>query len=435
MQTLELAAVCSACQTERKAKGGRLPPRWKRHPETAAPLCPACWSARYYVRAVTVPIQGPDLDGNPTERGEAWRELRERLYAAWDLSTRLANWSVQQLQRLDIVRTAGMERLPPMPDGVYLYGLFGGYADRERWAGAAASAQSLMRTVEASWRASRWDVVWNYAASARTYRWPTPFPVHNRDWSLSRSDAGVWSVSLTLPGGRVVLRIRNDRTLHYQRRRLEQLLGGAAVPGEAALYARTVQGNDRFNGLSIRGPGGRQDYRVLLKLAAWFPRPEAVAGRAGEMLVRTGNDSLLYAEMSDEEPWVYHGDDLRRRVIGYRATLQRWRDDQKAERRFPAAVRRRSGEEQQRRATRHQNYVGTQLAEIAAMVAGLARRRKVATVVYDDSERGYLPDLNYSSLKTRLENKCHEWGIEFRHASATTVNETPASARGEQDES
>lgn len=430
MAATQARIKCSTCPSERDIKSeSRLPPRWKRIPESNDPCCPLCWDARYFMRAVTVPIQGPDINGNPTEMGEAWKDLRTRLYAAWDASTRLANWSVQQLQRLDVVRTAEMKKIQPMPKDIYLYGLFGAHPDREAWAGAAASAQSVMRTVEANWRSSRFDVLWMYNASARTYRWPTPFPVHNRDWELSRTDQGIWSVSLTLPGGRLNLRIRNDATLRYQRKRMEQLLAGRCGGlGEAALYARVVQGNDRNNGLMITGPGGKQKYRVMLKLVAWFPRPDPVelGGRQDEMRVSTGNASLLTVEQNDCEPWLYHGDDLRRKIIGYLASLQRHRDDTKAERRFPAHVRRRHLEDQQKAATKHNNRVTTEIQSIAAMVAALAARRKVASILYDDSDRGFIPQMPYFQLKGRIEQKANELGIQFRVASGATVdNEQP----------
>lgn len=385
------------------------------------------------MRAVTIPVQGPDATGNPTEMGEAWKTLREKLRGAWDASTMLANWAVQQLQRLDITRSAGDKKMPAMPKEIYLYGLFGQYANRSAWEGAAASAQSLLRMVEACWREERWETIWLYDRSARTYRWPTPFPIHNANWRLEKSDQGIWTCSLAFPSGRIGIRLRNDRTMHYQRKRLEQLLSGDAVAGEAAIYARPIQGNDRCNGLQIRGPGGRQDYRVLLKLAAWFPRPQfGDVKREGTILIHTGNDALLYAEQEGEEPWIYNGDELRRRIIGHRAMLKRHSDDTKEERRFPAEMRKRHNEGMQLRCVKHNNYVASALAEIAAMIAGLARRRRVATIEYDDSERGFIPTMNYSDLKRRIVLKANEFGIEFKIASGEVVNETPELAREEQ---
>ena len=275
---------CTHCDTVRESKADRLPPKWKRLPGSTDPCCAKCWGERYMLRAVTLPIKGPDVDGNPTEMEAAWKSLRERLRTAWGLSTQLANWSVQQLQKADIVRDSTMIKrdkdaqpilrdgkpipaIPPIPKEIYLYGLFGKYVDRAQWDGAAASAQSLMRTVEACWRESRLDVLWHYNASARTYRWPMPFPVHNDSWSVKRTDAGVWSCSLQLPGGRISLRVRNDRTRGHQFARLKQLADGTAVAGEAAIYARIVQGRDDRNGITLIGPGGKETYRVLLKLA------------------------------------------------------------------------------------------------------------------------------------------------------------------------
>ena len=44
---------------------------------------------------------------------------------------------------------------------------------------------ALENTVQAKYRAERYDVIWKCAASLVTYRYPVPFPVPNQGWTAS----------------------------------------------------------------------------------------------------------------------------------------------------------------------------------------------------------------------------------------------------------
>jgi hypothetical protein len=395
----------------------RLPPKWKEWP-AGVRHCGACWSARFAVKAVTLSVSGPADAGNPTEAGEAWARLRQQVCGAWDASTRLANWTVTQLLAGDRHRHAGDERLQPMP-ATYLYGGFGEFADRAEWDGASASAQSLMRTVEQSYRKRRRQVLWDYSASAQSFRWPVPFPFHEQNWDVALNEHGVPTASLPLPGGRVNLRLRSDLRgkghRRYQMDRFAALCRGEIKRCEAALYGVRVGPKDMYNGITVRHPGAFGEsvtLRLMLKLVGWFPRPP-VREAEGVLLVTTGNLSFLTAEQDGYDDWILHGEQIRQKVIGHAAYLQRMADDTKFEKRWPKAARRTLNVDRDRRCVTMRDRLNDFVAQASAMVAGLAERRKVAVVRYDDSERGYLPSFPYFALKRELERKCRDRGVEF----------------------
>lgn len=433
---------CFGCETETAGKptkrgNERLPNGWKEWPEGVG-YCGKCWHGRYAVRAVTLAVGGPADGGNPTQAQEAWQELRETLRHSWDASTRLANWSVTQMLTNDRHRQAADAKLQPMPP-CYLYGLFGGYAGRGDWDGAAAAAQSLMRSVEANYRARRFAVLWDYSASAQSFRWPVPFPLHEQNWSADVDAHGTCTATLRLPGGPVVVRIGTGGDWRYQRARFAAVAAGAVKRCEAAIYARRVKGNDRRGCVTLRHRdafGQRVDLRVMLKLVAWFPR-QAAREMAGVLRVTTGNDALLVAEQDGQPDWRLNADHIRQRVIGHAAYLRRAADDTKYEKRWPAKQREFLNRARDERCRKHADRIGTFIDEATKIVAGLAERRRVAAVEYDDSERGFLPSFPYHRLKEGLRRKLDDRRIEFTSVSASgeMVDETPGLARVSEGES
>ena len=165
--------VCAGCAAAKP--GTRLPRGWKSLDQLV--YCAACWSRDYMIRAVTIPVAGP-VDAT-------WPELREALKQSFRDATRLANWAIRELARLDAVRTPEMSRMPACP-APYLY-------PEARTICPELSPQSVVSILHAAsgkYRMLRYDTIWRGEASLPNFRYPTPLPLHNRSWSYNRGPNG-----------------------------------------------------------------------------------------------------------------------------------------------------------------------------------------------------------------------------------------------------
>ncbi len=237
---------CGKTSEPKAGKGERLPSGWHRAPKTELPLCPKCWSERYILRAVTIPIAGPvSCD---------WPALRAALKTAWQRATRLTNLAVQELLKRDVVRTAAMPKLPPLPPG-NLYQA----CKAEGYDGWSQSAAALLRQVEAKYRAKRYERIWLGQTSLPNARYPQPYPIHNASWKSAWMENGerVPHVTVTLPEvGRVTLRLRGSHEFRRQLSAFAQIVDGEAVQGELVLLEQRVNAGDHRNGTTERDGAG-----------------------------------------------------------------------------------------------------------------------------------------------------------------------------------
>lgn len=402
---------CTDCGAEKSHT--RLPNGWK---ENSGTYCGKCWSAKFMIRAVTLAVAGPAINGNPTEMEEAWKELRQRLASAWSAAGRLANWSMTQLLRADEFRRADQTKIGKMPL-TYLYGLFGKYPDRKDWDGGASIAQAVMRSVEQDWRTDRYAVLWEASRSPRTYRFPAPLPVPAQNWSCEINEQGIAVVSLGCPGGRVNVRLVNDRTAGYQRARLKVIAAGEVKIGEACIYAVPSNSQHWTSGMTIRARRGRDrmPFRVMLKLIGNFPRKDRTDhDMEGVLRVRTGAMSLLVAEQDGYDQWRLNGDDIRSRIVGHMIRLQRGRDDVKLERRFDGGHRERQHADLSAMCDRHGRWTKSVLDQLSSEIANLAERRRVASVEWDDTVREFLPSFPwYAFREVYVRRKLEDRGIDL----------------------
>lgn len=413
--------VCARCGARKQSK--RLPFGW--HADAGgAPHCKGCWHAAYRPLTVTGVVAGPLTDLPPDAAGAAWADLRAAVVAAWGASTRLANWAVTELLRHEPPRAGGgkLEKLSP-----YLYGLFGQSPLRGEWGGAAQSANAILRWAEAKYRAQRFAVQVTHAATAMTFRWPVPYPVPEQAWGL-RAEREHFVLSVPVGGTRWALRLRNDPTMMRHRERLGQVLDGRAVPGELRLCGSPADGTR--NGVTVRRPGGGETrhVRLMARISGWFPRAEPAAGTA-TLVVTTGAASLLSAAVpGDAEPWVVHADHVREWVVAGAAMRRRWAADLKAEGRVPARVRRRRADAAERHNGKYARRLASACEEVSAWVAGYARRRKVARVVYDDAVRDWCPAFAYARLREAVRRKVEALGVEFVASAGAVETGDPAAA-------
>lgn len=391
--TTAVAIQCDACEQAREAKptkagAARLPRGWKRLGERV--YCDRCWRASFVLRAITLPIAAP-LDGD-------WKELRAALRECWSNATQLANWAVTELAKADVVRTPDLDKLPPMPQ-VYLYpGAREVLPDMD-----TGSVVSLLQSVEQRYRKSRFDVIWRRAASLPTYRYPTPYPVHNQRWSVREEEGRGLILSARLAGQRWDLVLKTGGR-GRQRAAVRRLIAGEAAAGELAIYERGSN--------------------VMAKMVMWLPREGRQRERSGTLYVRTVEDAVWEYRVDDGEPRFLYADHVRQWLAAYRRRSERAAHDLKHEKRWPGRERERMRRDLEPMRRKHHARMDSWTHEATAMLVAYAVRQRVAALVYDDQITSYA-DLPWAELRTKLSYKLNGAGIEFVHASGEAMSKTP----------
>ena len=302
-----------------------------------------------------------------------------------------------------------MEKMPPCPTP-YLYPVV-----REAVPDLdPTSATALIRAIEGKYRAVRFDVLWLRKASWPTYRYPFPYPIHNQSWSVSAEDDGAMLLSLRLQGERWSLRLRGGPGFRRQRRALEQLMAGEALPGEATVYEVGARPGDNRPESSSRS-------RLMVKMVLWLPRRE-LREASGRMLVEGTPDEFLVASVGEGSRWVLNGDRIRTQVVGYDRARKRRAEDLKHEKRWPAWRRETWLRESREAAKRQQHRLSTYCHEVSLMVAERARRAGVAEIVLDLSRARFVSPFPWRLLQEMLSYKANERGMVLTVAASTSVD-------------
>jgi hypothetical protein len=397
--------ICSACY--RAAKGSRLPHGWKRLEE--ATYCQACWRERYVLRTIAVPVVEPLED--------TWQGFQAALKDSWAQVTEAANWMMTQLYTHDVQRD-GAARMPPMRR-LYLYP-----EARRRFPGLAPqTVASLEQTTQAEYRAARYQVIWTHAASLPTHRYPVPLPVHNQSWRATMTEERP-VVRVRLGERWWALRLKGGPRFKRQLTSFRQMVSGEAIRGQLSLYRRRAH-----EGPIADRPFGDQhvSYAVVCKMVAWLPRRARDASQSSERIlqVRTATDALLEAlDGRHEVVWRYHGDHLRRWSAEHRRSLQRFADDQQAER-LPTSS---FADRRAAAVLKYRNRMRSAVQEAAAQVVGYAARRKFGGLEYDDGMTGFCADLPFAALRERIRAKCDDVGLAFEHAGSEASTDVLADA-------
>lgn len=375
-------AVCSCGLTVKLPSRG-LPRGWHRKGEEY--FCAKCWQERYYLRTVTMPVRSP-LDCS-------WEELDVVMRSMWLASTACSNWMISELRMRDETqaRSVKFQRMPK----VVLYA-----SARERFPELPAqSIVALEQSIQRKYRAVRADVIWRRSASLPSFRYPTPFPVHNQSWSTETDDGGRPIVSARIGDQRLRLRLGSGHQFKRQMLQFKAMHSGDAPRGELAI---------------LNNPDGK----LMVKMVGWFEKRKQ-ADKNGTIFISTQKDRLLEAlDAKSERIWNYNADHLNRWVGEHKRNLERWSEDAKFENRpVQDFARRRRLAVQKFTARMH-----SRLHQIADEVAGFANRRKCATVQYDGTEKGY-GDLQWYKLESLVKEKLDALGIEF--VSKTASGEAP----------
>jgi hypothetical protein len=410
--------TCSLCGKTARAKPkldgtGRLPQGWLALP--GEKLCGKCRDERYLRRAVALPVAA--VVGAVGEEKFGWKEFEALLKPAWQQSTALSNWAVTELRARDVQRRPGETGPMPPMKAVYLYP----DAVRQFPGMASQSLNSVLHAVERRWRKQRYFVSWKRDQSLPSYKYPTPYPVHNDGWTSSWGPGPdrVPHVSFRLGGKRVTLRLRSNASLKRQLKGFAILNDNHHLAGELSVYRVKAHPGDRRQAGTQAGKGGgpTTHWRIMVKIAGWLPRQGRRTDLKGSMYLKLEPDRFWTASVSGrEEPWHINADHVKRWVDNHRVFLQRVADDTKHELRMPRRNKKQLLAHVRERCTKYKRRINTFLDTITKMLAGLAERQGVALVEYDNVPKGYFEGekgdkFPYYQLTELLRRKLHERGI------------------------
>lgn len=337
------------------------------------------------VRAVTLPV------ARPVEL--TWPDLNAALTPCFRLATELANWCVRRLFVLD----APGDKTPETVRTWYGYrDAVDHYPGAKDWAGAMASLNIVTRTAQRKYVQQRFAVMVRHESSLLTYRYPQPYPVHNQNWSLTWKPGERPVVSLPLPGiGRVALELLATGAYRRQLAMLRGFLDGTVEKGEAAVM------KDRKG-------------QLMVKLVGHFPRREPDAAPVNACFLHTDPNAFLVAEVNGRSVAITNGDHIRRAVAIHKAFLQRAAEDRKREVRMDRRQRKNFGAAVDARCGRQADRVKTAVHQLTAQVVRFCERQRVGVVVYDDADRGFIPEgFAWHAVGERLADKLDRAGITF----------------------
>lgn len=406
---------CVLCGMSRKSpttKSGepRIPKGWRHLPDGI--YCPKCKRERYVLRAVTIAVAGPV--------GSTWEELRDTLRDVWGEVTACTNWMWTKLYLADPGRNAAETKLRKL-ERVYLYPdarrLFSRLDPR--------TVSSLEQHVQSKYRAIRYDLRWRCAVSLPIARYPQPLPIPKQAVKLVLDENGRTLVSLPLvQGSRYILRLRGGHDWYRQTRALKQILEGKADMGEVALYRTLAHSGDHRP-----SPKAKRKTRLMLKVAAWFPREIAL----GQSVCRASTSAAAFlVARIEEQAWTLNADHIRRALAHQAKIQQRLREDLKAERRFPKPMREGIGERMREQSDRRTRQVESWMQESSHQLVEWARRQRAKRIEWDDTERGFFGDGDFPWYRFRelVSQKAERAGLEFV-ASGEVVSETREALAGE----
>lgn len=251
--------------------------------------------------------------------------------------------------------------------------------------------------------------------SLPSFRFPQPLPIQNQSWEPVMLPDGRPAVKVRVGAYYWTLRLRGGPMFKRQLAGLQAMLDNTARRGDLVFYEKRAHGGDHRPSGAL-GPTGRTSKtRLMVKLVGTFPKREDKGPRQGVLTVSTKADVLydwkIDGGMTGRLDGRYHPEWVRSWVGGHRQRLQKWSDTLKPEHRFPVAERKRLVSDHEATLAKHRNRMKSFVQQAAAMLAGLADRRRVAKVVYDDTDKAYA-ELPWYELRERLKVFLNERGIQ-----------------------
>jgi hypothetical protein len=200
-----------------------------------------------------------------------------------------------------------------------------------------------------------------------------------------------------------------------------QMVDGTAKICEMSIYQQRC-GSTHRNDTSGKEPGGasRVRSRIMVKLVARFPVAPAKEA-TGALLLTTDPDALWTARHDDRvvSPWVLNADEARSWLarmqnahLDHAARIRRMSQDLKVEKRTNVGQYAQHLGKLEAMCEKHNRRVRTFLQQCAAGIVNYCRRRHIATLVYDDTCRDWMPSFPWARLRLELRIRCQAAGIE-----------------------
>lgn len=347
--------------------------------------------------------------------GGTWQELMTTLRRLWSSATEASNFAIRHYALTD---DPGMSKCPKL----YAYPQLS-----ERFPEVSTGTLATIgRNTERDYRRHRM-AFWGGARALPLYRYPAPYPIRKQDWRAGLLDGqrpcvffftgqkkggGIQKWQVVLSGG---------PGFQHQLGHFRQLLSGEARPCDLAIYRQRCGGTHR-NQAGEKGAGGasRVSYRVMIKIVAKFPR-RGGGEATGALLLRTDPGALWVAEHDGRvvRPWVINADEAARWLARMRdahadhaARRRRMSEDLKLEIRTHVGKRRQMLGCLDAMCDKHRRRLNTFVRQCAAGIVNYCVRQKVACLVYDDTNREWMPSFPWSSLRTELKSRLEANGID-----------------------
>jgi hypothetical protein len=234
-------------------------------------------------------------------------------------------------------------------------------------------------------------------------------------------------LSMRLGRKRWMLRLRGGHQFRRQLQAHRKLANGEVLSGELAIYEVRATQSDHRNGISERDTGGGQKKhkRIMAKMNIWLPKNKDQRPKEGTLHIRTSTDALwtYWLENSDRIHRLC-ADHVKRWIVEHERKNERIRDDLKKENRWPKNQRRKMKQSQEARRRKHNNRIDSFIHESTSMLAKFAERKRVARVIYDDTDQSYLPSFAWYDLRQKLVDKLDDRGIIMEMANNESVSES-----------
>ena len=354
---------------------------------------------RLFVRRVIfLPILKPITDG------VGWKELGDAMNECFRETCRMANLAMRLYATSDTEHptgTTGKMKLSKWKPNSTVY-----HKCRELCPEhPSGSVSDLCQRLQGIYAKSRFEMLVTCRKSLPSFTsGRLPICIRAQDWKSGRSADGDLLCEFTLssrgasarPGRITVVLRRHNHERH------------------AKVYEQIVAGEIQAADLKIKPCKEGYGIAVTVNLPRrTVEKSETVLG------VRTDPSSLLVWRVgADEERPPLHADQLRNMIVAQDAQRQRWSDDLKFEKRYPAHVRRRMIHRRSRSLRGWENRRVNAIREAARLTVNFALRRGASKIIYDDSERTFVPRFAWAELSTAIANAAAVEGIEFVAAPA-----------------
>jgi hypothetical protein len=400
----------------------------------------------------TISVAGVALgygpDGWPTNEAAAaaWKEFRKAFRVSSRQSAELMN---EAMRRMVLADTAPVERkedggfkLPAYPATPGLYeALRREYPDVD-----SQTVGSLLIKVRSRYNEDRFDVRVRRSMSVPSFKVPAPVPCPPAEIYTAGVDGQLLLVKLRMAGQRFTLRLAGGSNWERQTKGIREAMAEGDL-GEVVV--REVAVADYGNQPKARkgnGPGRNMTpTRLMVTVAVLVPRPKKVE-RTGTLRLSTGGSAFWHVTINGTAQPPYHesqalrwGSQYRRMVAGAPAAsaghaddLQGFADDQKHDRRFPRRERLDIQGAREKAVRRYRHQISDLCNKMVRSIILLCQRRRIGTVVYEDTDRSYMPSFPWFRLRNQLRHKLEAENIDVTVVGPDDNNQEDAAEGAEQ---